>query len=63
MSATIAGGPAVASTGGPLVAAASLLAAAALLGSGTAHVSVTVSGRKISVQIPQSIGEPVRWSV
>ena len=47
---------------GPLATAASLIATAALVdAAGTAHVSVTVSGAEISVQVPTHAGdEPAR---
>jgi hypothetical protein len=47
---------------GPLTTAASLIATAALVdAAGAAHVSVTVSGAEISVQVSQHAGdEPAR---
>lgn len=43
---------------GPLASAASLVATAALVGAaGAAHVSVTVTGTQISIQVPQHAGD------
>src|SRR3954454_2952247 len=43
---------------GPLAAAASLIATAALVdAAGAAHVAVSVSGAEISVQVPQQAGD------
>jgi hypothetical protein len=54
--------PALSTADGPLVTAASLIAAAALAdAAGAAIVSVTVSGAEISVQVPPHAGdEPAR---